>query len=127
MISVTSCSPFEHPKSCLTFTYLYVFVVIFVCLLAVNVYPYGEHQSDQEFGVDDLFGYYGSIMCLEIKVQPYGLRFFGERHYKLHVGVSFVFETFWHRIFHFDLIRPFLFFSYSNFRRALILKVRRCK
>ncbi|XP_067053673.1 fibrillin-2-like isoform X3 [Acropora muricata] len=52
---------------------------------AVNVYPYGEHQSDQEFGVDDLFGYYGSIMCLEIKVQPYGLRFFGERHYKLHI------------------------------------------
>ncbi|XP_044174744.1 uncharacterized protein LOC114975818 isoform X3 [Acropora millepora] len=52
---------------------------------AVNVYPYGEHQSDQEFGVDDLFGYYRSIMCLEIKVQPYGLRFFGARHYKLHI------------------------------------------
>ena len=102
MVLVTSCSPFQDSKGRSTFTCLYAFAVIFVCLLASesfgNLYPYGEHQSDQEFGVDDLFGYYGSIMCLEIKVQPYGLRFFGERHYKLHVGVSFVFETFGHRI-----------------------------
>ena len=97
MISVISCSPFQGSKSCSTFTCLYVFAVIFVCLLASenvdNLYPYGKHQSDQEFGVDDLFGYYRSIMCLEIKVQPYGLRFFEARHYKLHVGISSVFEN----------------------------------
>ena len=64
---------------------------LFVSLLASEIlsslYPYGKHQGDEEFGVDDSFEYYGGIMCLEIKVQPYGLRFFGARHYKLHVGV----------------------------------------
>ena len=90
MISVILCSPFQDSKSHSTFTFLNVFVVVFVCLLASenvsNLYPYGKHQSDEEFGVDDSFGYYRS-MCLEIKVQPYGLRFFGARHYKLYVGV----------------------------------------
>ena len=87
MISAILCIPFQDSKSRSTFTCLYVFVVFFVCLLESenvgNLYPYGKQQSDEEF---NSFAYYG-YMCLEIKVQPYGLRFFGARHYKLHVGV----------------------------------------
>ncbi|XP_074618589.1 uncharacterized protein LOC141877470 isoform X2 [Acropora palmata] len=58
-----------------------------------NLYPYGVNQSDQELGIEDLFGYYRSIMCLEIKVEPYGLRFFGARHYKLHICRNGIIQT----------------------------------
>ncbi|XP_074618591.1 uncharacterized protein LOC141877470 isoform X4 [Acropora palmata] len=58
-----------------------------------NLYPYGKHQNDEEFGVDDSFGYYRSTMCLEIKVHPYGLRFFASRHYKLHICRNGIIQT----------------------------------
>ena len=94
VISITSCSLFQDSKRCSPFLRLFVFVVVFVSLLASeilsNLYPYGKRQNDEEFGVDDSFGYYRSIMCLQIKVHPYGLRFFASRHYKLHVGIFFL-------------------------------------
>ena len=94
IISVTSCSLFQDSKRHTTYPRLTVFVVVFVSLLVSeilsNLYPYGKRQNDEEFGVDDSFGYYRSITCLEIKVHPYGLRFFASRHYKLHVGILFV-------------------------------------
>ena len=50
------------------------------------MYPYGPEQGDKEFGLNDL-PYYYYWLCLEIKTDRFGFPFFGERHYKLHVGI----------------------------------------